>query len=77
MVHSGSNGFTLACLDAAWVIVCSFLGAKWSPGSFGFAWVDSGAPRCRRVFSCSRGLTRKRLGVAGSILVREGSRGST
>ena len=37
-----------------------------SPGSFRIAWVHSGAPRGRRIYSGSRAITRVRLGVVQS-----------
>ena len=62
--HSGSNwftwdglGFTRARIVVAGyfrVRVGSRVRAKGSPGSLGFAWVHSGAHRCRGVHSGSR-----------------------
>ena len=55
-VHWGSRGFTWARVKGR----CDHSG---SVGSFGFAWVNFGAPRGRRDHASSRGLNRARQGV--------------
>ena len=74
--HSGLLGFTLARLVVARFIRFrsgSLWHAYWSPGSFGFTWVHTGARSGRRVHSRSPGFSRANLGVAGCIRVRVGS----
>ena len=49
-VYSSSRRFTPARLAVVWLIrvrVGSLRRAEWLSGSFGFACVHSGAPRCR------------------------------
>ena len=57
-VHSGSKG-SLGC-------------TKGSPGSIGFAWIPSDAPRDRPEHSGARGFTRAHIGVTAFIRFRVG-----
>ena len=83
-VHSGSRVFIQAHLEiVVFIRVCvgSLWRTQWSSGSFGFAWVHSGAhrgihssaPKGRRVHWGSHGFSRAHLGVVGFIRVRVGS----
>ena len=77
-VHSGArSGFTRARIGVADFVFVSrrFTRARLgiSPGSFGLAWVHSGAPRCCREHSGSLGFTRVPIGVSGFAWVHSGA----
>ena len=76
-VLSDSRGFTQTCIGVTEFFrdyLGSFWCAKWSPGSFVFAWVHSDTRIFRRGHHyCSQGFTRARLMVAGLIKDRVGS----
>ena len=75
-IHSGSRGITQAHLGVVGFIhvrLESLRLANVSSGSFGFAWVHSGAPSARWVHLGWLGSTSARLGVVGFIRVRVGS----
>ena len=80
---SGSFGFSwvhFSWLGAVGIIRVS-LGSiynrrsYWPQGSFEYAWVQSGAPNGRRVYSGSGEITRSRLSVVGFSGGRQGSLG--
>ena len=62
LIHQGSLGLWVDGFFRFRVGV--LMRAEGSSGSLGFAWVHSGAQRCRRVRSCSRRCTRACLRVA-------------
>ena len=76
-VHSGLRGFARALIEVAIFIrvrVGSLRLVYFSPGSFGFLWIQSDASRGN---GCSIGYVRARLGVVWIIRCCVGTLGHT